>query len=83
MSGIMHMLMLGGFNFPEINWKTYNVSGGVETVQYQFNEIHQDLFLKQHVDFPTRHTEVQEPSTLDLIFTNGYYMVDNLKSCAP
>ena len=55
------MLIFGDFNFPEINWKTYDVNGGVETVQHQFNELHQDLFLKQHVDFPTRYREVQEP----------------------
>ena len=77
------MLIFGDFNFPEINWKTYDVSGGVETVQYQFSELPLDLFLKQYVDFPTRYREGKEPSTLDLIFTNEDYMVDNLRSCAP
>ena len=74
LNGITRMLIFGDFNFPEINWKTYDVSGGVETVQHQFYELHQDLFLKQHVDFPTRYREGQEPSTLDFIFTNeGLY----------
>ena len=35
------------------------------------------------MDFPTRYREGQEPSTLDLIFANEDYMVDNLRSCAP
>ena len=46
LNGITHMLILGDFNFPEINWKIYDVNGGVETVQYQFYVLHQDLFLK-------------------------------------
>ena len=59
------------------------VSGGVETIQQQVYELHQDLFLKQHVDFPTRYIEGQESSTLHLIFTIEDYMFDNLRSCAP
>ena len=42
LNGITHMLIFGDFNFPEINWKTYDVNGGVETVQHQFYELHQD-----------------------------------------
>ena len=46
LNGITHMLIFGDFNFPEINWKTYNVSGGAETIQQQFYELHQDFFFK-------------------------------------
>ena len=44
LNGITHMLIFGDFNFPEINWKTYNVSGGAETIQQQFYELHQACF---------------------------------------
>ena len=43
----------------------------------------QDLYLNQHVDFPTRYREGQKPSTLDLIFTNEDFMVENLGEIAP
>ena len=35
------------------------------------------------MEFPTRYREGQEPSPLDVIFTNEDYMIDNLRSCAP
>ena len=46
-----------------------------------FFDVTQDLFLKQHVDFNTRFREGNEPSMLDLIFTDS--MIENLKSIGP
>ena len=50
---------------------------------YRFSEKTQDMFLVQHVTDATRFREGQEPSKLDLIFTNDEYMIDNLTYLAP
>ncbi len=36
----------------------------------------------QHIDFPTRFSHGQEPSTLDLIFMNEEYMIYNIEPVA-
>ncbi len=81
--GISHIMILGDFNFPEIDWSAYNVRGGEDTIQAKFFDAVNDMYLVQHIDFPTRFRHGQEPSTLDLIFTNEEYMIDNIESVAP
>ena len=66
--GITHLLIMGDFNFPEINWNEYSVEGGPFSDQQVFFDLSQDLFLAQHVEKPTRHRAGQKSSMLDLIF---------------
>ena len=49
----------------------------------RFAETTGDLFLYQHVDFPTRFREGYSPSQLDLVFSNDELMVDELASSSP
>ena len=81
--GISHLLILGDFNFPEIDWMKYLIKGSDISLPANCFDITQDLFLKQHVDFNTRFREGNESSMLDLIFTNEDYMIENLRSIAP
>ncbi len=41
------------FNFPEINWSAFNVRGGEDTIQAKFFDAVNDIYLVQHIDFPT------------------------------
>ena len=59
------------------------IKGSDSSLPAKFVDITQDLFLKQHVDFNTRFREGDNPSMLDLIFTNKDYMIENLRSIAP
>jgi hypothetical protein len=78
-----HILIFGDFNYGEIDWKHYQVHAGENSDPQKFFDVTQDSFLYQHVPFPTRFRGDDEPSTLDLVFTNEEHMVDNIYSIAP
>ncbi|XP_072014972.1 uncharacterized protein [Amphiura filiformis] len=78
-----HILLFGDFNFPEINWKDGQVKAADTHLASIFFDTVNDLYLVQHVEIPTRYREGQKPSTLDLIFTNEEFMVENLEDMAP
>ena len=46
------------------------MKGSDSSIPAKFFDITQDLFLKHHVDFNTRFREGDNPSMLDLFFTN-------------
>ena len=48
-----------------------------------FHENALDNLLVQHVNFNTRHRVNNNPSRLDLIFTNEEEMIENISSKAP
>ena len=71
---------VGDFNLPGINWE----SG--ETRDYYskaFYECTLDLFMHQNVTNTTRNKIGQNPSLLDLIFTNDENLVSEIKHNAP
>ena len=75
--GNSHLLICGDFNYPEIDWENQHV---VETshVIGNFIECTQSCYLHQHIYQPTRYRVNQEPSLLDLIFTNEEGMLQDL-----
>jgi hypothetical protein len=82
--GFTHYLIMGDFNYLDINWSTWNTKvGSCETQEYQFMECIQDNFLFQHVDKPTRWRGGYTPSVLDRILTNEENMVANLEYQSP
>ena len=56
-----HILMFGDFNFREIKWDEGEVNASDSHPASKIYDITQDLYLKQHVDFPTRFREGQRP----------------------
>lgn len=66
-----HILILGDFNFPSIDWSMQSAS----VHDMQFLDLLNDLFLYQHVNFPTR-----EDNILDLVITNEPDMVTHIQS---
>ena len=78
-----HVLVFGDFNFKEINWIDGSVDANDMHPASKFYDTIQDLYLFQHVIKPTRYREGQEPSLLDLIFTNEEPMVDDIEEFAP
>ncbi|MEW8544372.1 MAG: reverse transcriptase domain-containing protein, partial [Candidatus Thiodiazotropha sp.] len=73
-----HILIMGDFNHKEINWIDNSTIVGENHIASIFLECIRDTFLFQHVKEPTRIRENNEPSTLDLIFTNEENMVNTL-----
>lgn len=76
-----HLLILGDFNFPKIDWNTHTAKG--DKASEQFIESVRDGYLYQHVDFTTRARIGVDPSVLDLIFTNDENMIDDIQINSP
>ena len=79
-----HILLLGDFNFPQIDWKTWTApSENVMDHNNIFIETTQDHYLYKHIDKPTRGRINQQSNTLDLIFTNEEDMVLDIENWSP
>ncbi|MEW8548554.1 MAG: reverse transcriptase family protein [Candidatus Thiodiazotropha sp.] len=77
--GITHILIMGDFNMPDIKWNSMYVQGNSDTLYSRFFDLTQDLFLYQHTMEHTRFRIDQEPSLLDLLFTNDEMMISDIK----
>ena len=80
--GSSHLLIVGDFNYPRIDWETEDVNENSEVIKPFLDEI-QTNFLHQHITKPTRYRGGQEPSLLDLILTNEEGMINELTHNPP
>ena len=71
-----HYLLMGDFNFKDINWSTNDCNFPAGSAGDNFYQCVNDNFLFQHVRSYTRFRDGQNPSCLDLLFTNEDTMVD-------
>ncbi len=80
-----HVLLMGDYNFPEINWETWSTGTDDNTNSrgYKFLECVRDCYLYQHITEPTRGRGTDKPSTIDLIFSNEEGMINNIEIGAP
>ena len=81
--GYTHILLMGDYNFPEIKWEENTVSGSEQSTAATFFDTTQDAYLYQHIVRPTRQRSGPQSSTLDLVFSNEQYVVDNVTHLAP
>ena len=72
-------VILGDFNFPEIDWNTWAVSKNENHPAFHFIECIRDNFLYQHSDSFTRFREGQDPSCLDPVLTDKEEIIEDLK----
>jgi endonuclease/exonuclease/phosphatase family metal-dependent hydrolase len=78
--GYSHILIMGDFNYPDIDWENWNTKGyNTNSHEYNFVESIQDNFLHQHTRKPTRWRGTDTPHILDLIITNEETMISNLE----
>ena len=75
-----HLLMMGDFNYPGIDWSSYSTNNADAQ---EFLDSCQDSYLYQHILLPTRGRLGHNPSLLDLIFTNEEEMVENIELESP
>jgi len=82
--GSSHLLIVGDFNMPYINWTLLTVSPA-NNCNDTFLTLLEDLYLiqLQHVTFPTRFRNNQMPSLLDLILTDDENTVSYIISLPP
>ena len=78
------MLIMGDFNFRNINWEQNSTRGGDTTsCDHRFLEAIKDCSMYQHVTQPARGRGEDAPSLLDLILTNEQEVVSALKYISP
>ena len=74
-----HLLLLGDFNFPGINWDSWSTpTSSTVSAEYYFLENIRNNYLFQHVTLPTRGRVGNLANTLDLVFTNEQGMIDEI-----
>ena len=83
LEGRSHILIVGDFNHPEINWTTESTPGNLNHSASLYMEAIMDSFLAQHVVKPTHYRGDQTANVLDLVFTNEQEMIDNIRHEAP
>ena len=77
------ILIMGDFNFKEIDWINMTVATRTEHPAYKlFNKIN-DAFLHQVVTEPTRHRRGQTANLLDWVLTNFPEKILDLQVLAP
>ena len=72
-----HLLICGDFNYPEIKWENEYVLEPTPVIGPFISTV-QSLHLHQHIIRPTRYRYDQEPSLLDLVFTNEEGMLKDV-----
>lgn len=77
------LIIVGDFNYPNINWENCVSTDGENSDSDQFTECLRDCFMIQHVDRPTRYRGDQRPSVLDLVITVEENVVSDLQYLAP
>ena len=75
---ISHKVLMGDFNFKNIEWDTMTANSVADEQTKQFINTINDTFLFQHVTEPTRYRINQQANILDLVFTNEENMVENI-----
>ena len=78
-----HVCIVGDFNFKSIDWSTWKSKQGDNSTEAKFIEGVRDSYLHQHVESPTRIRGNDDPSILDLIFTNEEMQVSEMTHGAP
>ena len=79
-----HLLLMGDFNFNNIDWVTWKSSTqNPHDKANRFLEALRDGFYTQHVQQYTRVRGDQEPSVIDLILTNEEGMVSGVETQSP
>ena len=73
-----HLIILGDFNFPEINWETWSVNKSITHPSFLFVECVRDNYLSQHISGFTRYRQGQDPCCLDLLLTDNQTEIENL-----
>lgn len=77
------LLILGDFNYGEINWETCSSNAHQDHYSHRFLNCINDLFLCQHIVSPTHFKPGCQPSLIDLVFSSDQHMLDCLEQKAP
>ena len=78
-----HKCLVGDFNFKDINWATWSTFHNMESKEHQFIETVRDCYFYQHNLENSRRRGNDEPSLIDLIFTDESMQVSDVQHQSP
>ncbi len=78
-----HVLIVGDFNHPELNWTDCTSPPDPNHPASQFMDCTRDCFLHQHITEPTHFRGNQQANILDLVMTNEENMIDDINFLPP
>jgi hypothetical protein len=76
-------IIVGDFNYKEINWVNKSVQGRVDHPAATFFDTVNDLFLTQMITEPTRYRVGETENVLDLVLTNSEDLIDEIRLRPP
>ena len=74
-----HYMIIGEFNFRDINWDNWPTAKNEHYDCSKFIDCIMDCYLYQHITDQTRIREGRNWNTIDLAFTNDDHMMKNLE----
>ena len=74
-----HEGIVGAFNFPKIDWSLNWTPLSENSNEHSITELVRDCFWHQHVQFATRGRGSDDPSILDLVFTDADTEIDDMQ----
>ena len=78
-----HRCIVGDFNYRDIDWCSWTAQHGEESKEAKFIETIRDCYFFQHVQQATRRRGNDQPSRLDLIFTDEEMQISDVKYLSP
>ena len=78
-----HRCIVGDFNLKNINWTNWSTPMNEKSTEARFIEAVRDCYLFQHISTPTRHRGTDNPSLLDLLFTDEEMNVSDIQHHSP
>ena len=78
-----HRCIVGDFNYRNINWNNWTTTHGAESKEAKFIETVRDCYLHQHINESTRIRGNDDPSTIDLVFTEEESQIADIVHQAP
>ena len=73
-----HKIIIGNFNFPEINWINWVTNTSENHCSFRFLECIRDNFLEQFITKPTRWRDLEPGNVLDLVLADSVDLIKNL-----
>ena len=77
------IMIMGDFNFTNINWETISMHESENSDTYLFLEGIRDTYLYQHTFEPTRGRMSNEPHIFDIILTPDEHDIIDIKNLNP
>ena len=77
------IILVGDFNFPEIDWDSETCTREINPLSSQFLELLQINYLNQLITEPTHQRALQKATLVDLVITNTDDFIDCLTLCDP